>query len=171
VSWPSVLRKKMGFQTGSRQDTSSKKEACLIDTKIILIYCICSDFLRKVQTLENSSFQISESEVLTLAIVAAMFFQGSHENSRKFLKEYRHIPNMLSKSQLNRRLHAFDEGFWRQLFYQLLKSLMHYENTHEYAIDSFPVSTCDTPRIMRANIFNVKSIMDITQARSGIFTG
>jgi hypothetical protein len=54
---------------------------------------------------------MSDSEVLTLAIVAAMFFQGSHKNTRKFLKEYRYIPNMLSKSQLNRRLRAFDEGF------------------------------------------------------------
>jgi hypothetical protein len=41
---------------------------------------------------------MSDSKVLTLAIVAAMFFGGSHENSRKFLKEYGYIPNILSKS-------------------------------------------------------------------------
>jgi hypothetical protein len=90
----------MGFQGGSRQDTSSKKQAYLMDTKIILIYCICSDFLKKTQTLKSNCLQMSDSEVLTLAIVAAMFFGGSHENSRKFLKEYGYIPNMLSKASL-----------------------------------------------------------------------
>ena len=33
---------------------------------------------------------------------------------------------------------------------------MHYENSNEYAVDSFPVSACDTPRITRARIFQGK---------------
>jgi len=106
-----------------------------------------------------------------LAIVAAIFFGGSHENSRKFLKEYGYIPNMLSKSQLNRRLHAFDEGFWQQLFHQLSQNLMHYENTHEYAVDSFPVSACDTPRIMRANIFQGKEYRGYNSSKKRYFYG
>ena len=35
---------------------------------------------------------------------------------------------------------------------------MHYENSNEYAVDSFPVSACDTPRITRARIFQGKEV-------------
>ena len=99
---------------------------------------------------------MSDDEILTFSIVSAMFFCGNHKQTRDFLREYGYIPKILSKSQLNRRLHAFDESFWRHLLYQLSQSLLHYENCNEYAIDSFPVSVCDTPRITRAKIFQGK---------------
>ena len=96
-----------------------------MDTKIILIYCVCSDFLKNMEHPQNDSWHMSDAEVLTLAIVAAMFFCGSHEKARIFLFEYNYIPNMLSKSHLNRRLHAFDESFGQYLLYQLSRSLLH----------------------------------------------
>ena len=71
-----------------------------MDLKVILIFCICSDFLKIEGRLDNDSFQMSDAEVLTLAIVSALFFTGNHEKARIFLHEYGYIPNMLSKSQL-----------------------------------------------------------------------
>ena len=99
---------------------------------------------------------MSDDEVLTLAIVSAMFFGGNQDQTRQFLQEYGYIPNMLSKSQFNRRLHAFDENFWTQILHCLSQSLLHYEKTKQYAVDSFPVSACDTSRITRAKIFQGK---------------
>ena len=99
---------------------------------------------------------MTDSEILTFAISSAMFFYGNHEKIRQFLLDSGYILNNLSKSQLNRRLHAFDECFWRSLLSQITQSLMHYENSNEYAVDSFPVSACDTPRITRARIFQGK---------------
>lgn len=142
-----------------------------MDTKIILIYCICSDFLKSLGHTNHDAVQMSDDEVLTFAIVSAMFFYGSHEKAREFLKEYGYIPNMLSKSQLNRRLHAFDEIFWRQLLYQLSQSLLHYEKTNEYAVDSFPVSACDTPRITRAKIFQGKEYHGYSSSKKRYFFG
>ena len=142
-----------------------------MDTKIILIYCICSDFLEKIGHSHCESVHISDGEILTLAIVAAMFFCGCHEKARIFLSEYNYIPNMLSKSQLNRRLHAFDENFGQQLLYQLSHSLLHYEKTHEYAIDSFPVSVCDTPRIKRVKIFQGKEYHGYNSSKQRYFFG
>ena len=37
-----------------------------------------------------------------VALVAATFFVGNQELSRRFLKEHGYIPAMLSKSRLNR---------------------------------------------------------------------
>ena len=54
---------------------------------------------------------MTDSEILTFAISSAMFFYGNHEKTRQFLLDYGYISNILIKSQLNRRLHAFDEYF------------------------------------------------------------
>jgi hypothetical protein len=42
---------------------------------------------------------------------------------------------------------------------------------HEYAIDSFPVSACDTPRIMRANIFQGKEYRGYNSIKKRYFFG
>jgi len=142
-----------------------------MDIKIILVYCICSDFLKHIEHTGRVAQKMSDDEVLTFAIVSAMFFCGNHERTRVFLKEYGYIPNILSKSHLNRRLHAFDESFWRQLLYQLSQSLLHFEKTKEYAVDSFPVSACDTPRITRAKIFQGKEYHGYNASKQRYFFG
>ena len=114
---------------------------------------------------------MSDSEILTFAISSAMFFYGNHEKTRQFLLDYGYISNILSKSQLNRRLHAFDEYFWRSLLSQITQSLMHYENSNEYAVDSFPVSACDTPRITRARIFQGKEYHGYSSSKQRYFLG
>ncbi len=55
-----------------------------MDLKIILIYCVCSDFLKRTKTFCNDSYQMTDSEVLTFAIVSAMFFHGNHEKLVNF---------------------------------------------------------------------------------------
>ena len=142
-----------------------------MDIKIVLIYCVCSDFLKSMQHFNHSFSKMSDDEVVTFGIVSAMFFYGNHENTRGFLQEYGYIPNILSKSQLNRRLHSFDENFWKQLLHQLSLSLLHYEKTNEYAVDSFPLSVCDTPRITRAKIFQGKKYHGYSSSKKRYFFG
>jgi len=141
-----------------------------MDTKIILIYCICSDFLNAINH-KCYAHQMSDDEVLTFSIVSCMFFGGNHEKTRLFMLEYGYIPNILSKSHLNRRLHAFDETFWRQLFHQISRILLHYEETDEYVVDSFPVSACDTPRMNRAKIFQGKEYHGYSPSKQRYFFG
>lgn len=142
-----------------------------MDTKIILIYCLCSDFLRKIKHHELSSETMTDAEVLTFTIVSAMFFYGSHEKARNFMREYGYITQMLSKSQLNRRIHRFDESFWRCLLHSLSTCLLRYETCQEYAIDSFPVSVCDTSRITRAKIFQGKEYHSYSSTKQRYYYG
>ena len=55
--------------------------------------------------------RMSDAEVMTTAIVAALFFSGNLEKSRIFLQEHGYIPKMLEKSRFNRRLHKISELF------------------------------------------------------------
>ena len=55
-----------------------------MDIKIVLIYCVCSDFLKSMQHFNHSFSKMSDDEVITFGIVSAMFFYGNHENTRIF---------------------------------------------------------------------------------------
>ena len=54
---------------------------------------------------------MSDTEVMTTAIVAALFFGGNFTTACDFLKTHKYILNMLSKSRFNRRLHRIKHQF------------------------------------------------------------
>ena len=64
---------------------------------------LCDDLLIAIGHRENSQVQMTDAEVMTTAIVAAIDFGANFEKARGYLKEGNYIPNMLSKSQFNRR--------------------------------------------------------------------
>ena len=52
------------------------------------------------------------AEVMTTAILSAIEHSGNLEKARVSLKTKKYIPNMLSKSQLNRKLHKIEKDIW-----------------------------------------------------------
>lgn len=62
---------------------------------------------------------------------------------------------MISKSRLNRRLHAIGIGLWQGLFAVLaeLFKQRNSERTYAYAVDSLPVAACDNIRIRRCLLY------------------
>jgi hypothetical protein len=114
---------------------------------------------------------MSDAEVVTHVIVSAMFFHGNHEITRDFLKIHGYIVNMLSKSQLNRRIHKFDDAFWQHLLFILSQRLHHFEKTNEYLVDSFPISACDTSRITRSKLYKGKAYHSYSSTRQRYFYG
>ncbi len=77
-----------------------------MDDSVLAIYCLCDDLLKALKHSEDSQRQMSDAEVRTTAIVAALYFGGNFERARSLLTNARYIPGMLSKSQFNRRLHS-----------------------------------------------------------------
>ena len=53
-----------------------------MDDKIVAIYTIVSDFLMAIHHYEDPQRQMSDAEVMTTAIVAALFFAGNYESAR-----------------------------------------------------------------------------------------
>ena len=76
-------------------NTYNKNEG-FMEEKIIFIYCLCYDYLKYINHVERDSYKITDAEILTIVLVASVFFYGNHETARLFLKEHGYIMNMLS---------------------------------------------------------------------------
>ncbi len=53
-----------------------------MDSQIVAIYCICDDILKSLHHVEDKQRKMSDAEVLTTSIVAALFFSGNMERLR-----------------------------------------------------------------------------------------
>jgi hypothetical protein len=121
--------------------------------QIITIYCVCADFLQAYGYQDDPQTQMTTAEVMTVALVAATFFVGNQELSRRFLGEHGYIPKMLTKSRLNRRLHRLPDTLWQALW-QIVSAIAQQTNpTQEYVVDSCPVPVCDNIRIRRCRLY------------------
>jgi len=78
----------------------------------IVIYAIIDDLLKAMPAAgyayghrEDIRRQMNDAEIITTALVTAIFFQGNHSKACSYMKDHKLIPNMLEKSRFNRRLH------------------------------------------------------------------
>jgi hypothetical protein len=120
--------------------------------EIITVYAITDDLLKAIGHHEDSRRDMSDAEIITTALVAAMFFYGNHSKACSYMKDHNLIPKMLYKSRFNRRLHGISMLI-NDLFHQIGMILKETSDCTEYLLDSFPVPMCDNIRI-----FNVKLI-------------
>jgi DDE family transposase len=124
-----------------------------MDDTIIATFCLCDDLLKVMHHQEDRQCQMKDAEIMTTALIAALFFRGDHESARTMLRQYGYIPHMLSKSRFSRRLHRMKE-----LFIVLCDLLAHIGKTLNsdavYVIDSIPIAVCDNIRIRRAKIYS-----------------
>ena len=117
----------------------------------LAIYCFIDDFLKASGHCEDKRVEVSDAEVITIAITAMLHFGGNFERSRLVLYELGMIKRCLSRSRFSRRVNRLSDLIYR-LFHQLgavLKEL-HWES--RYLLDSFPVPVCDNIRIGRCRI-------------------
>jgi hypothetical protein len=98
---------------------------------------------------EDPQSQMTDAEVLTTAIVAALFFGGNFETARHTLQDQGYIPHMLSKSRFNRRVHRL-QGWVLTLFNLMGLYWKSHNPTARFVLDSYPVAACDNYRIRRA---------------------
>lgn len=66
------------------------------------------------------------------------------------------MKTMLSKSRLNRRLHAIEDGLWQGLFAVLAELFKERNIGGAYVVDSLPVAVCDNIRIRRRKLYPPK---------------
>lgn len=120
--------------------------------EIITVYAITDDLLKAIGHCEDCRRDMSDAEIITTALIAAMFFNGNHSAACSYMKDHNLIPQMLEKSRFNRRLHNVSM-LMNDLFHQVGMILKQSSDCTEYLLDSFPVAMCDNIRI-----FNVKLI-------------
>ena len=139
--------------------------------QIITIYCLCEDFLAAYGYKDDPQAQMTAAEVMTTALVTAYFFDGKQERSRLFLQEHGYIPQMLSKSRFNRRLHQIPDTLWQALF--CLLAQIHQQNNlaDDYIVDSCPVPVCDNIRIKRCKIYRDEAYRGYIASKKRYFYG
>jgi hypothetical protein len=123
----------------------------LTEDKIIGIFCLVDDLLKGIGHREDCRRKVSDSEVITTAIVSALYFGGHIDHSRHMMKMTGMVPQMLDKSRFCRRLHQL-EFLLCSLFFQIGQQLKTIAGASDYVIDSFPVAVCDNIRISRCKL-------------------
>ena len=123
----------------------------LSESKIIALYSIVDDLLKGIGHQEPENRKVFDSEIITTALVAALYFGGHLDNARGFMKLTALVPRMLDKSRFSRRLHGLTELLC-SLFFQVGQHLKDLTGASDYVADSFPVAVCDNIRISRCKL-------------------
>jgi len=127
----------------------------LSEDKIIALYCIVDDMLKALRHKEDVRVRVSDSEVITTAFVAALYFGGHLDYARQFMKCKGYAPQMLDKSRFCRRLHRVSEPLL-VMFFELGQYLKDMAGASDYVLDSFPVAVCQNVRIKRCKVLKGK---------------
>ena len=141
-----------------------------MDTQIVLIFCLCDDLLKALHHVEDKQCQLSDAEIMTAAIVAMLYYRGNFRVACQFLCEYGYMPQMLSRSRFNRRLHRIAD-----LFLTLFLSLGEYwkvlNERSSYILDSYPIAACDNYRIPRCKLYQGKAWRGYIASKKRFFYG
>ncbi|MDQ4075743.1 MAG: hypothetical protein M3220_05780 [Chloroflexota bacterium] len=94
---------------------------------------------------------MSDAEIITIGLVAALYYQGNYALACCFLHEQNCIPYHLGKSRFSRRLHRV-KAHCLTLFQVSCESWKALTEKSLYAVDTFPVAECEYYRIPRAKL-------------------
>jgi hypothetical protein len=112
---------------------------------IIATYVVIDEVLQQAGQTDHRLSQVSDAEVWTIAIVAALYFHNHQERALCMMRLSGYIPGALSISRYNRRIHALRE--WLAMLLELLGAL--FSAAAVYIIDSLPVPVCRRVRASR----------------------
>jgi hypothetical protein len=119
--------------------------------KIIAIYVFIDDLLKLMGHQEEKRRNMSDAEVMTTALVGALYFGGHIEKARDFMPATRLVTGMLDKGIFNPRLHAIGENL-STIFLQIGQLIKQVVESKRFVLDSFPVPVCDNIRISRSKL-------------------
>jgi len=141
-----------------------------MDTQIIVVFCLCADMLKSLHHYEDRQCQMSDAEVMTTAIIAMLYFKGNFRLASQYLYEHRYIPNMVSRSRFNRRLHRIADLFMT-LFLKLGETWKNLNEKSLYVIDSYPIAVCYNYRIRRSKIYHGEDFRGYIASKKRYFYG
>jgi hypothetical protein len=138
--------------------------------EIITVYAIIDDLLKAIRHGEDCRREMSDAEIITTVITAAMFFDGNHNKACEYMKDHHLIPNMLEKSRFNRRLHGISM-LMNDMFHQMGMIIKEISDSTEYLLDSFPVPICDNIRIFNVKLIKSEELLGYIASKKRYFYG
>ena len=117
----------------------------------LAIYCFIDDLLKSFGHKQDVRAQVTDAEVITIALAAMLYFGGNFEKARLVLFELGLMKRTLSRSRLNRRIHRVSDVI-ETVFHRFGSVLKDLNWETRYLLDSFPGALCDNIRIGRCRI-------------------
>jgi hypothetical protein len=136
----------------------------------IAIYAIIDDLLKAIGHQDDCRRKMTDAEIITTALVAALFFSGNQVLARAYMRDHGLIPTMLEKSRFCRRWNQLSM-LLDDLFHQLGMILKQINDSTEYLLDSFPVPVCDNIRIFRARMVKSQEYRGYIASKKRYFYG
>lgn len=136
------------------------------DRFIITAFCIISDTLKQLRHQTHKLAQLADEEVLTVAVVAAKFFNNHHERALCLMIKSGYI-RPLSVSRYNRRIHAL--ATWLEGVLDILTGL--YTQQQVFVIDSIPLPVCKRVRARRCRKVRGRAYCGYCAAKKEKFFG
>lgn len=141
----------------------------MLQDKVIGIYCIIDDILKEMNHKEHNSRKFTDSQVLTTAIVSALYFNGNQSSALSYMRSHM-FKNTIHKSGFTKRLHRVRE-LLLFLFFEIGRIFKYIDCELEYIIDSFPVKVCHNIRIKRCKLFQGEQYRGYNASKREYFYG
>ena len=136
------------------------------DTYIITSYVVIDDVLKAWDYQEDCRASGHASEILTVAVMAAKYFQNHHERALCILIRLGYV-TPLSVSRFNRRLHGLKD--WLQGIVDLLGAV--WREGQVFIMDSMPLPVCKRVRASRCKKVRGKAFCGYCAAKKEKFFG
>ena len=115
------------------------------DDVIVAVYVVVDELLARADHPRHPLARVSDAEVLTVAVVAAAYFQNHQARALQVMQGMGYLSGRLSASRFNRRLHALAD--WLGLLLAVLGDL--FARGEVSLLDSLPVPVCRRARARR----------------------
>lgn len=115
------------------------------DTWIIAVFVMIDTLMERLGHRSDVRAQVPDAEILTVAVVAAKYFQNHHERSVCVMRACGYLSGSLSVSRFNRRVHALAD--WLPFVAEVLGDIEAHNEV--FVIDSLPVPVCRRVRARR----------------------
>src|ERR671926_1548864 len=124
---------------------SCMQEEHMDATWSVTVFAIIDTLMVHLDHQSHPLAHVPDSEVLTVAVVAAKYFQNHHERALAVMQATHYLAGSLSTSRCNRRLHALAD--WLAFVSETLGEVL---TTGEvFVIDSLPLPVCKCARARR----------------------
>ena len=112
---------------------------------IITVFTITDSLMEQLGHHSHGLASVPDAEVITVAVVAAKYFQNHHERALAVLTQAHYLSGHLSTSRFNRRLHALAD--WLPFILETLAEVFRVGEV--FVLDSMPVPVCKRARARR----------------------
>jgi len=137
------------------------------DDVMVATYVVVDTVLTAAGHRDHPLAQVSDAEVLTVAAVAAAYFQNHHERALQVMQGMRYLSGRLSASRFNRRLHALAP--WLEALLETLGTL--FATGEAFVLDSLPAPVCRRVRARRCRKVRGKPYCGYCAAKREKFFG